>query len=193
MDTSLLAQSALICFASCSDDDIAAALHNRTDLRGRLHDLIASSFVDQTDAQQSSSASANWPDSHNPATPAPHAIFGGKQGSQGKGAGRQGTAQHGKGPSDYAPQSRSCPSWADMPHEPQASASGPDSLRSTTSGGRQATRIATHTESRGPQTARWHSTLTGTHKHRKVVATSKRARGRRSSPRAKQAPPTALN
>ena len=113
------------------DDDIAAALRNRTDLRGRLRDLIASSFVDPADAQQSSSASANWPDSHNPATPAPHAVFGGKQGSQGKGAGRQDTAQHGKGPSDYAPQSRPCPSWADMSHEPQASGSNWDQTHYT--------------------------------------------------------------
>ena len=131
MDTSLSAQSALICFASCSDDDIAAALRNRTDLRGRLHDLIASSFADPADAQQSSSASANWPDSHNPASPAPHAVFGGKQGSHGKGSGRQDTAQHGKGPSDYAPQSRPRTSWADMSQDQQASGSNWDQTQYT--------------------------------------------------------------
>ena len=131
MDTSLSAQSALICFASCSDDDIAAALRNRADLRGRLHDLIASSFADPADAQQSSSASANWPDSHNPASPAPHAVFGGKQGSRGKGSGRQDTAQHGKGPSDYAPQSRPRTSWADMSQDQQASGSNWDQTQYT--------------------------------------------------------------
>ena len=121
MDASLSAQSALICFASCSDEDIATALHNRTDLRGRLRDLIASSFQDPADASQTASASANWPDSR-PATPAPHAVFGGKQTSQSnKGAGKQGPASHGKGPADYAPQSRPRLYWHDMSHEPQAS------------------------------------------------------------------------
>ena len=128
MDTSLSAQSALICFASCSDDDIAAALRNRTDLRGRLHDLIASSFADPADAQQSSSASANWPDSHAQSSNARAAC---SFWWQARLAGRQDTAQHGKGPSDYASQSRPRPSWADMSHEPQASGSNWDQTHYT--------------------------------------------------------------
>ena len=132
MDASLSAQSALICFTSCSDDDIATALRTRTDLRNRLHDLIAVSFQDPADAPQTASASANWPDSHHPATPAPHAVFGGKPTSQSnKGAGRKSTSSQGKGPSDYAPQSRPRPSWHDMSHDPQAQDSNWDQTHYT--------------------------------------------------------------
>ena len=132
MDASLSAQSALICFASCSDDDIATALRTRTDLRNRLHDLIAVSFQDPADTSQTASASANWPDSHHPATPAPHAVFGGKPTSQSnKGAGKKSTSSQGKGPSDYAPQSRPRPSWHDMSHDPQAQDSNWDQTHYT--------------------------------------------------------------
>ena len=57
----------------------------------------------------------------------------GKQTSQSnKGAGKKSTASQGKGPSDYAPQSRPRPSWHDMSRDPQASDSNWDQTRYTT-------------------------------------------------------------